>query len=65
MEFDPAIIASIIGSSKTFISVGPSGLSNEYLKSLVSNESFIDLLKVVFEKLIAEPQEISNIPELY
>lgn len=52
INFTHEQIKSTIAKSSAFTSAGPSGLSNEYIQALVSNESFIDLLKVSFEQLV-------------
>ena len=39
-------------------------MSNEYVKKLVHNESFILILKNSFEDLLNNPEHLRNCPEL-
>lgn len=64
-HFENDDIRAVISSQNSLTSAGPSGLSNEYLKELSKTESFITLLKCCFEQLIANPDMIDEIPELF
>ena len=65
VDIDIERIRTNIISLQNSTSPGCSGISNEYLKKLINNQYFINTLKLAFEQMLNNPNEIGNVPHLF